>query len=497
MKLHAPILPLAVCLMIGIVLNGFLPAWYMALGPMALLLAVTYFLDRWPRWQTAGIHLCALLLGMSIGALRRQTLDVSWPDWRIQQEAIVISEPVVKQKWVVVDVLTIPEQHKLRCRIARDSLSEHITIGDGISLSIYINKVRAWQQGNFSYQRYMECHGFVGEAFVNSYQWQWNDSVSAYDLSRLQQVRLRFLWWRHQLLKHYRQWNINDEAYSVIAAMTLGEKSRLDPQLKDTYSRVGASHILALSGLHLMIIYAVITLFVGWRRFQLLSQVVIVLAVWAFAFLVGLSPSVTRSAFMISTYAILSVGHRDPMSVNTLAFTAVVLLIVNPYALYDMGFQLSFMAVLAIQLFNPLFGRLVPPHILQRHHILGSIWGLLTVSLSAQMGTAPLIAYYFGRFTPYFLVSNLIVVPLATIVLYLTLVCLAVSAWPLAMIYTTKLLGWTTTTMNSLLGYIAGWPSCSIEGIYISMPQVFCLYTMIGALWTLMVLKFRRSRRNE
>jgi competence protein ComEC len=337
-------------------------------------------------------------------------LDFEWPDNPVTIEAVVISEPVIKEKVIVADLLMTEGHHKLRCRLVRDEWSERIRIGDELQIHAYINKVCEWQQGHFDYQRYMACRGFVGEVFAKQGDWQWKQR-SLSGLSILERAKLRFLLWRHQLLECFQRWGLDKEVYGVIAAMTLGEKSQLDRNIKETYSQVGASHILALSGLHLMIIYTVISLFLGWRRFRTVSQVLIVLSIWAFAFLVGLSPSVTRAAFMISVYALLALGHRERMSVNTLAFTAIVMLIVNPLSLYDMGFQLSFMAVLAILLFCPMLERIIPLHVQQQHRWLRAIWGLTCVSLAAQIGTAPLIAYHFERFATYFLLSNFVVIP--------------------------------------------------------------------------------------
>ena len=121
-----------------------------------------------------------------------------------------------------------------------------------------------------------------------------------------------------------------DESYAVVATMALGDKSALTIELKDTYSVTGASHVLALSGLHLGIIYTLLSLLIAGRRWQMLSQLVLILSIWAFVFLVGMSVSVVRSAVMLSLYALLSLGHRDKMSANTLAFTAIVLLMINP-----------------------------------------------------------------------------------------------------------------------------------------------------------------------
>lgn len=204
-----------------------------------------------------------------------------------------------------------------------------------------------------------------------------------------------------------------------------------------------------------------------------------------------MSPSVVRSAFMITVYALLSLGYRERMSVNTLAFTAIVMLIVNPLSLYDIGFQLSFMAVLAILLFNPLFARLIPLHVLQRYRWLNVLWGMTTVSLAAQIGTAPLIAYYFGRFSTWFLLSNFIVIPLATIILYLAVLCFAV-CWIAPILHLlTSVLSLVVVFMNQALEAIAHLPYSSIEDIRLSVLQVVFLYIIIGSAYVLLSLRIR------
>ena len=473
-------------------MHGWLTDWTTGLAVLAVCVIVTVLLYRWPRWQTAGIWLCFLMLGMTLGARKQQRMEVEWPEGAVDMEVVVMGEPVVKERHVVLDVLTATGHHLLKLRLQRDEASERITVGEGLLIHTIIKKVHAWESGHFSYRRYMHCQGFTGEAFVNSRHWR-GQQVSLKGLSLTERVRLRFLCWRHQLLERYRQWGISDDAYGVLAAMTLGEKSHIDQQLRATYSQVGASHILALSGLHLMIIYGVIALLVSWRRIRIVSQVVIVLAIWAFALLTGLSPSILRSASMITLYALLSVGHRQRMSVNTLAFVAMVMVIVNPLSLYDMGFQLSFMAVLAIILINPLFYEWMPAHVRQQHRWLGSLWGLTTVSISAQIGTAPLVAFYFGYFATWFLLTNYIVIPLATLVLYLTVALLTVSWWPLAAGWLSTLLSAVVIFMNRLLEWISTLPCCTIEGIRLSALQTALLYVVIACGWVLLRIVLRRS----
>ncbi len=478
----------------GILLGDILSHWAIGLGVFIVTTAVTLLLYRWPRWQTAGIGVCFLVLGMTLGARQQQQLDIRWPEKAIRQAVVIVSEPTQKEKWVVMDVQTVAG-HRLKLRLERDAVSERLAIGEGLSLYARIKKVHEWQQGHFSYRRYLQSHGVVGEAFVHREQWIAKE-VSLTEWSAVDRLRLRFLVLRHQLLARYQQWGIGQEAYGIVAAMTLGDKSAIRQETKELFSMVGASHVLALSGLHLMIIYGVISLLTGGRRQRTLSQVFIVLAIWGFALLTGLSPSVVRSASMITLYALLSLGHREKMSVNTLAFVAIVMLVINPYALYDMGFQLSFLAVLAIVLFNPLFRELIPLPILQRHRWLDGLWSLTTVSLSAQLGTAPLVAYYFSRLPVVFLLSNFIVIPLASLILYLALLLVALCWWSWAAALVAQLLSGTVLLMSTLLSWLATLPACSIGGLHLSSVQVFLIYILIACGYVLLNLRCRAIRQS-
>jgi competence protein ComEC len=486
-------MPIAVSLMAGIAASEQWTAdWTVMLLPTSIVLLIVCLLGRWPRWQTAGIWLLVAELGLMWGTAKRNMLQVEWPQQLTSMQVVVVSEPVVKERHITVDVLTTEQHHQIRCHIAKDPRSQGIMIGDRLEIRVKIKPTHEWRNGHFSYQRYMQCHGFSGEAFVNSWQWQHGEPTWT-GLGMTERVRLKALCLRHELLARYRQWGLSSEEYGVIAAMTLGDKSRLPQQLKETYAKVGASHVLALSGLHLMMIYAVISLMVGWWRWRMVSQVATVLAIWAFAFLVGLSPSVVRSAFMISVYALMSLGYRERMSVNTLAFTAIVMLVVNPFALYDVGFQLSFMAVLAIVLLNPLLGRLIPLHVQQRHRWLSMLWGMTTVSVSAQVGTAPLVAYYFGRLPVYFLLSNYIVIPAATLILYLALASMMTGWWTALQHILVGALATIVSWMNGALGWIAQLPKSSVEGLNLSTLQVCLIYLLTGALWVLLALATNRK----
>ena len=346
-----------------------------------------------------------------------------------------------------------------------------------------------WKHENLQSFAIMMCFLFMGMFLMQRHLSAPDDVQSD---SRTERSKAYFLHQRSKLLERFSDNGIDGDAYAVLAAMSLGDKSALSRDVKDTYSVSGASHVLALSGLHLGIIYMLLSMFLPRRRWPALSQLLIVLMIWAFVFLVGMSVSVVRSAVMLTLYGLLSIGNREKMSINALAFTAIAMLMWNPAWLFDVGFQMSFMAVLAILLFVPLFDDVFPAEYLMEHRWLKWVWGMVTVSCSAQLGVAPLIAFYFGRFSTYFLLTNFIVVPAAMLILWLSIVVLVFPSLAYLLLYIVQLL-------NAILLRITAIPGASIDGLHPSVLQVvliyiliFCTYLLIGRIKPVMV--WRASR---
>ena len=296
--------------------------------------------------------------------------------------------------------------------------------------------------------------------------------------SRLERSKTYFLSQRARLLDRLSENGVDGDAYAVVAAMALGDKAQLTKELKNTYAVTGAAHILALSGLHLSIIYTLLSLLLYRRRWQVVSQVLIISCIWLFVFLVGMSASVVRSAVMLTVYALLSLGDRNRMSVNTLAFTAIVMLMVHPLSLFDIGFQLSFLAVLSILVWYPVFESLFPQSFLKSHRVVRWLWSLLGVSCAAQLGTAPLVAYYFGRFSSLFLMTNFVVIPFAPLILYLVLAVLLVPSLAYLLIY-------TVSALNTVLAFVASISWVSIEELHPSILQIIMVYVIIAAAYLL------------
>ena len=495
---ESPLLRLVICLMAGIVVGDSVGtvSW---LWPVLIVVVVgTLLLWRYAVLQSVGIAVCFVLLGWLLIQRQETTLRVSWPEEEVIYEAVVLTAPVEKPKTMGVDILLTGSQQKLKCYLYKDDRSRSLKIGDGLRIQSRIRPNSEWRKGTFDYHRYLEVHGFTGQTFISSWKWQ-KAELSLKSLTRLERTRLYFLTLRSKLLQRLAtdQTTPNPsysggergEAYAVVAAMALGDKSALTQELRDIYAITGASHILALSGLHLSIIFMLLTLLFGGSRFFTFSpfHFFTLSAIWSFVFLVGIPVSVVRSATMLTVYALLSLGHRDKMSVNAVAFTALLVLIVSPLSLFDIGFQMSYLSVFAILLMVPLSERLFPIGYLMTHRVIRWLWGMVAVSCAAQIGVAPLVAYYFGRLPVYFLLTNFIVIPAATLILWLS---------PLVFLFPSLayLLLYIVSVLNTLLSTIASIPGACIDGLHPTKLQTTMTYVVIVACYLLAFWFSRRKR---
>lgn len=470
-----PLLMPALCLVVGILAGGCMPDGWPVWPVLAAVVLLTLAAYRLPVVQSVGIGLCFVVLGALLHVDHRRRLSVSWPDGEVTGEAVIVSEVTEKPKTVGMDIILVGSNRRLKCYIAKDSRSQSLTVGSGLRFKARIEPNRDFQAGTFDYRRYLEVHGFTGNVYIGSHRWQ-SHPTSLGGLSPLERTRLYFLKLRHRLIERYVEAGIGDKQLAIVSAMALGDKSALSREQRELYSQSGASHVLALSGLHLGVIYVLLSLFTVGRRFFLVTQVLTLLSIWAYVFLVGLSPSVTRAAVMISVYALLALGGRNRMSVNALAFTAIAMLCWNPYTLYDAGFQLSFLVMLSILMWMPFFDNWAMRRRLFGQRVLYWFLGTLFVSVAAQLGAAPLIAYYFGRFPTWFLLTNFVAIPATTLILYLALATLLVPWFG-------TLLSLCVDGLNAALGFIVGLPGSSIEGLHPSPLQVVMVYVAVLAVY--------------
>ena len=492
-----PFLRLVVVLMAGIVAADNLgegvsdSCWrWLLLAFLALTVVAKWFREGVRPWsQSVLLLLTVFFLGATLTRQAHRRLHVELSAGAVSYGAVVVSEPQVRGKTLRMDLLVtrldgrpLPRPVRVRASLLRDTLSsrwQQVRLGSGIRAYSTFEPIRSqWQSGHFDYARWAQVHGYQAQTFI--YYRDWESSRPDFSLlSTLQRARLRALVFRQHLLHQYRALGLDDQQYAVVAAMTLGDKSALSQVTKDRYAITGASHVLALSGLHLGIVYAILTLLLGGgRRMVWGGHALVLCALWSYVMLVGFPASVVRSAAMLTVYAGCKMLGRDAASANALAFAALAMLVVNPLSLWDIGFQLSFLAVLGILAYQRwLYHLWNPPAKLLRW-----VWGLVTVSLAAQVATAPVVAYYFGRFSCYFLLTNFLVVPVATVILYGTIALLLATPFMVVAKVLASALASMADFLNMALGTIASWPGASVEGINISLAQVVLLYVMLVSL---------------
>lgn len=302
------------------------------------------------------------------------------------------------------------------------------------------------------------------------------------ELSLIDRAKLNIAEQRVSIEKHMQDLSIADQDLAVVSAMALGDKSTLSQETKESYSRSGASHILAVSGLHIGIIFQLFVILLGGKKHRKVNIGLSIAAVWMYVVFIGMPASAVRSAVMISCYGFVELSYRRGSPINTLAFAYVLMLLINPLNLFDISFQMSFLAVFSILLiFPPLYKTWHPAHSVSRW-----IWGLLCVSLAAQLGTVPLIAYYFNRISCYSLLTSFIAIPAATAILYLCAMLLVISLIAtLPFLHTfalsilpiiAKILASITQTTNTAFELTARMPGASIENVHISLAQLAFIY---------------------
>ncbi len=267
--------------------------------------------------------------------------------------------------------------------------------------------------------------------------------------------------------------------YGISSALILGVKDELDNAIRNAYAQTGTMHVLAVSGLHVGLIYGVLMLFLGrlgsTQRRRQLTAILILGVLWVYAIITGLSASVLRAVVMFSLVTIAGAVQKQHNIYNTLAVAAFGLLFYNPYFLFDVGFQLSFLAVLGIVYLQPKIYSW-----LKVNNWLGDkLWELLAVSLAAQLITLPLGLLYFHQFPVYFWIANMVVVPVSTLVLYTGLASIAMGWLPLIGKLLFQLHFWTIWGMNEFSIALSRLPYALVNGIDISITQAILLYVLM------------------
>lgn len=463
-----------------------------------------------------------LMLGIWNYSRARSEAEYAWSSDKCQYEARVVDSPRTRERSILCEVeVTAVRDSSVWHRVGRKVFAymepcdeaEALLPGDILCFKGAVRAPRNFSDSlTFDYARYVTMQGAAGTVYLPRKHWF---RVREEALT----LRERLLRLRNRLLQQYEGAAFEDDVQGVLAALTLGDKRGLSREVRAAYSDAGASHVLALSGLHVGIIYGMLAFglhrMLRKRSMRWLRELLTLVVLWLFAFMVGMSASVVRAVAMCSLYVLARWLSDDTSSpLHVLSLTALLMLLVHPLYLFDIGFQLSFMAMASILCVEPylehLFLRgeatsspLCHPKesgvtCIISHKVLRPLFGflvsLLCMSLAAQLGTFPLVLHHFGTFPTYFLLTNLVVVPCLTAVLLLSLVWWALLLLGVPWIgLLGNLLQHVVGSMNQLLLCIGQWPGAVLHVDDFSLPAVLCTYLFILFVGLFVIKKWTRA----
>jgi competence protein ComEC len=439
------------------------------------------------RWLTGfGIFMFLFVAGYFVSAKFEKDNSFQHAD----NQAIFLIEltenPILKENSTLCRIKTLEIYDKNSSEqtsgkaiiyIQKSSKSEQLQSGDRILLRATFHKPDgALNPNGFDYATYLKRSGIEATAYISDDNWNFAGKNPDFSIFRLaEQIQSK-------LLDVYKQFGISGDEFAVLAALTLGSKDALNPELRQNYTTSGGMHILAVSGLHVGIIYMVLGFLLSFlnrnRYLIIVKTVLIVILLWAYAFITGLPPSVIRSTIMFSMVAIGGGLDRKSLIYNTIFASAFLMLIYNPNFLYDVGFQLSYSAVLGIVYFQPLISK----WFVIKFKPLKWAWDLTAVSLAAQLGTAPFSLYYFHQFANYFFITNLIAIPFAGFVIYAAVALFIFSSVPYISVAVAFVLQWLLKILNFAIQFIHDLPhSLSLTTIdFIQVILAYCTLILLA-----------------
>lgn len=478
-----------------------------------LALFIFRFLPFFNRYRYAwfpGIAVYTVFL--SIGALLTEKKDIrnhgNWIGNNYREgDAIVaeLEEPLTEKPGTFKAVATaitilsnnvpVPVSGKIIVYFRKDSTGilpaklNH-SAGPGTRI-IFLNKPgdirNSGNPGGFDYRSYSLYRGITHQVFLQENEFErvpgkrpgaiqrWLHSLRAYVLGLL------------------RKYIAGEKETGLAEALLIGYRNDLDPELVRSYSQTGVVHIIAISGLHIGLIYWLLSLLFSpltkKKETKWLGTVLILAGLWLFSLLAGAQPSVLRSAWMFSFIILGESLGRKTYTFNSIAASAFLLLCINPFWLWDIGFQLSYAAVVSIILFM----RPVYNWFYCKNRILDLAWKMNAVTLAAQCITLPLCIYHFHQFPVYFLLGNFIAVPLSSLILLAELFLCAISFIPSAALWTGQFISGAIRLMNRFVEQVERLPGSVWEGLQITEWQVVLLLLLVASFTHWLMEKSVRS----
>jgi competence protein ComEC len=453
------------------------------------LLGRKYFLGHYARrwifgtWAAA----CLLVAGYHIAQSHHQlSRDDHFSHFNDKGGYLLLKvrEPVSEKtnSWQVIatvkKVITDEGEQKVSGRLMlylqKDSLAASVRYGDFLLIENNFQEVSDPKNpGEFNYRRFLSYSNIFHQAYRSSGQWQPTGQNKGFFLVRWSLVM------RHKALKTFEENHLSGREFAVVSALLLGFREYLDEDLRREFAGAGAMHILCVSGLHVGIIFLVLKFILSFLkkipRGRIIQTVLVILLIWFYAAITGFSPSVLRASTMFSFVALGQSFRRTTSIYNTLAASAFLLMIIDPYIITRIGFQLSYLAVISIVALQPFFYQ----QLYFKNYFLDKAWAILTVSLAAQLATGPLSLFYFHQFPNYFLLTNLIVIPLASLIIYSALATLLLTPIPVVGMLAGKVLFGVVFALHQSVKFIEGLPYSTSSNVFINLPETLAIFMVL------------------
>lgn len=366
--------------------------------------------------------------------------------------------------------------YKLIAYAQKDSLLNTLEVGDFILFYGKPNAISGSKNpATFNYANYLARKSIYHQLYLPKGSWQKVNHSKGF---------MPIIWAKklqRSIRNLFNQYVTHPSAKAILFALVLGDKTELDDELSADFAVAGAMHVLAVSGLHVGIIYKVLEglllLLLAGKSKVRFRAILLIVSLWVYAFVTGLSPSVLRAVLMFTFIIAAKARENSPNFYNTLAASAFVILISWPNYIYHVGFQLSYSAVIAIVSIFPLLYRFVAT----KYKVVNWATSLVIVSIAAQIGTAPFAIYYFHQFPTYFIFTNLIAIPAAFVLLSggLLLIPLHFVSIDLAK-FIGLIIDWLGEVLGTLISWISALPYANIDELWISHLQLILLYISLG-----------------
>lgn len=370
----------------------------------------------------------------------------------------------------------------------KDSVAPSIKYGNHLVITKELLPiVNSGNPGGFNYARYCSFQGNYHQVFLKE-----NDyTIQPFNTTNTATVFLNKL--RSNILQTLKANIPNAQELAIAEALLIGYREDLDRDLVRAYSNIGIVHIIAISGLHLGMIYSLLLFafkpFGNVKYIRFIKPIFIIIVLWIFSGIAGMQPSIVRSAIMFSCIAIGdSLGKKTNMY-NSLALSAFIILLVNPFALWDVGFQLSYSAVLSIVVFSPYIKKWV----FVQNKLLLTIFYLNAITLSAQIITLPIVLYHFHQFPILFLITNFIAVPLSGMVLYALIFLLLIAPIKVAAIALGKAISACLWWLNKFVLWVDDLGFAVLPSLQLSILQAVLLTIVIIGFGRWLITKNSKS----